>query len=107
MTDRVKGMDGEAPACQPPTTAPSPHRVSVDVAECADAGCARATGTAGWCKWARAVVAWRGGSAPLKRTALRQCLAQGAGVIVIRYPSSEAAIEEVPNQKLGLRSTVL
>ena len=79
MTDRVKGMDGEAPACQPPTTAPSPHRVSVDVAECADMCCTRATCTAGWCKWARAVVPWRGGSAPLKRAALRQCLAQRCG----------------------------
>ena len=26
---RARGVDGEAPACQPPTSAPSPHRATV------------------------------------------------------------------------------
>ena len=33
MTHRVMGMNGEAPACQPPTRSPSPHRVRMAVAE--------------------------------------------------------------------------
>ena len=33
VTHRVMGMDGEAPACQPPTRPPSPHRVRMAVAE--------------------------------------------------------------------------
>ena len=33
MTHRVMGVNGEAPACQPPTRSPSPHRVRMAVAE--------------------------------------------------------------------------
>ena len=33
MTHRVLGVNGEAPACQPPTRSPSPHRVRMAVAE--------------------------------------------------------------------------
>ena len=33
MTHRVMGVNGEAPACQPPTRSPSPHHVRMAVAE--------------------------------------------------------------------------
>ena len=33
MTHRVMGMNGEAPACQPPTRSPSPHRVRMAVVD--------------------------------------------------------------------------
>ena len=33
VTHRVMGVNGEAPACQPPTRPPSPHRVRMAVAE--------------------------------------------------------------------------
>jgi hypothetical protein len=33
VTHRVMGVNGEAPACQPPTRSPSPHRVRMAVAE--------------------------------------------------------------------------
>ena len=33
VTHRVMGTNGEAPACQPPTRSPSPHRVRMAVAE--------------------------------------------------------------------------
>ena len=72
-------MDGAPPARQPPTTSPSPHRASKDVAKCADAGSAGAMCTEGWCECARAVVPWRAGSAPLKGAALRQCQTQECG----------------------------
>ena len=42
VTYRVMGVDGEALACQPPTSAPSPHRATMDVGQCEDAGCAEA-----------------------------------------------------------------
>ena len=87
MTYRVKGVDGEAPARRTPTTAPSPHRVSVDVAACADVGCGGTMCTEGWCECARAVVPWRAGSAPLKRATLRQCQAQRCGGDRVRRPS--------------------
>ena len=58
VTHPTMGMDGEAPACQPPTTAPSPHRATVDVVQCEDAGNAGAMCTEGWCKSVRAVVPW-------------------------------------------------
>ena len=61
------------------TTALSPHRVSVDVAACADVGCGGTMCTEGWCECARAVVPWRAGSAPLKGAALRQCQTQECG----------------------------
>ena len=34
VTNLLKGSDGEAPACQPPTNPPSPHDATVDAAEC-------------------------------------------------------------------------
>ena len=34
VTNLLKGSDGEAPASQPPTIPPSPHRAIVDAAEC-------------------------------------------------------------------------
>ena len=62
VTHPMMGMDGEAPACQPPTTAPSPHRATVDVVQCEDAGNAGAMCTDGGVmqvsKSARAVVPW-------------------------------------------------
>ena len=33
MTHRVMGVNGEAPACQPPTRSPSPHRVRMAVVD--------------------------------------------------------------------------
>ena len=53
MTHRMMGVDGEVPACQPPTSAPSPHGATVDAVQCGDVGCAGAMCTAGWCKCAR------------------------------------------------------
>ena len=50
VRDLMMGVDGEAPACQPPTSAPSPHRATVDAVQCGDVGCAGAMCTAGWCK---------------------------------------------------------
>ena len=47
VTHRVMGVNGEAPACQPPTNAPSPHRATVDAAHCEDAGCGGDTCTEG------------------------------------------------------------
>ena len=40
VRDRIMGVNGEAPARQPPTRSPSRHEASVRVAACADAGCA-------------------------------------------------------------------
>ena len=51
---------------EPPTSAPSPHRATVDAVQCGDVGCAGAMCTAGWCKCARGVVLWGGWGAPLK-----------------------------------------
>ena len=55
VRDLMMGVDGEAPAChcQPPTSAPSPHRATVVVAQSEDVGCAGAMCTEGWCKCAR------------------------------------------------------
>ena len=69
VQDLMMGVDGEAPACQPPTSAPSPHGATVDAVQCGHAGCAGAMCTAGWCKCARGVVLWRGWA--LGRTAQR------------------------------------
>ena len=55
-TNLLNGADGEAPACHPYTRSPSPHRATMDVAECADAGCAGAMCTEGHDGCARAVV---------------------------------------------------
>ena len=53
VRDLRMGVDGEAFACQPPTSAPSPHGATVDAVQCGDVGCAGAMCTAGWCKCAR------------------------------------------------------
>ena len=58
VTYREMGVDGALLACQPSTSAPSPHRATVDVAQCEVVGCQGATCTEGWCKCARAVVSW-------------------------------------------------
>ena len=81
VRDLMMGVDGEAPACQPPTSAPSPHRATVDAVQCGDVGCAGAMCTAGWCKCARGVVLWRGWGAPLKGAALGPCQTRPSGDI--------------------------
>ena len=79
VRDRIRGVDDEAPARQPPTRSPSQHRATVDVAACADAGCAGNACTEGCGGCARAVVPWRAGSAPLKRAALGACRTRPCG----------------------------
>ena len=81
VRDLMMGVDGEAPACQPPTSAPSPHGATVDAVQCGHAGCAGAMCTAGWCKCARGVVLWRGWGAPLKGAALGPCQTRPSGDI--------------------------
>ena len=92
------GVHGVPPACQPPTTAPSQHRASMDVAGCADVGCAGAMCTAGWWKLPRAGGARRGASAPLKRAALRPCLSQLARASAPARPRWEAWLTPVPEK---------
>ena len=87
VRDLLMGVDGEAPACQPPTSAPSPHGATVDAVQCGHAGCAGAMCTAGWCKCARGVVLWRGWGAPLKGAALGSCQTRPSGDI--RRPGSQ------------------
>ena len=86
MTDRVKGMDGEAPACQPPTRSPSPHRVRMAVAEvqmrAAGGPCARRGMLDAGARSRHDVVGTHRSKERLSASAWRS----GAGVIVIRCP---------------------
>ena len=106
VRDRIRGVDDEAPARQPPTRPPYQHRATADVAACADAGCAGDACTEGCGGCARAVVPWRGGSAPLKRAALRRCQTQLGGGDSRPPPPWRQPSIWLPGIKVGIGSTV-